>query len=876
MTELGRHFNLDSETRMLQYTSCSFDPSILEIFGTLIHGGSVCIPTETARLNNIPQAIENLGVNTAVFVPSVLKLLHPDQIPGVTKLIIGGEKLTHSLIDLWAEKKQVINAYGPTETCVCSLANLRVSVRSLGANIGNTAIACRAWVVNPHNERQLMPIGAVGELWIEGPTVARGYLNNAAATEASFVSSLPWANAECGTSTRAYRTGDLVRYLSNGELLFLGRKDKQVKLNGHRVELEEIEAAICRSPLVAHASVQLLSVGGSSVLAAFLVPQGSTRRQQAGDDDICKLLRLSEGDLGAHLRDGLREQLPAYMIPEYMIPVNFIPLMPSGKIDQHRLAEILAQARLLSRKHSSGDNETAKEKAQALPDSYKTMQSLWANALDIPSSTISPTDRFLHLGGNSIRAMKLVSAARDCGIRLTVGEVLKNHTVEEISRIARSKIVRAAAIPKSPVQIDTPRTAYIPTWIQMVSVTTVGAFPEGNYTRIVIDLRGSLDLARLREASRSLVEKNEILRTQYRLRNGTIEAIVLDKTEVDVPVVHFDSRSQAVKHWESVSPDGCLDRQLVEFSYVVMNANSTHFALGLQHSQYDAWTVPLLLSQLQRIYHGLPISSGPPFSVYAARLPLESNAAAEAFWKAQLANLPMTSLRNNGLNDGGDADKPDGHFQRTIRLLPSPFTFATTIYAAWALVLSKHANTKRVVFGGAVSGRNIDMEGILDVVGPCINMIPFTVDVAGVITYLDVLQAVRDALIATVPFEAMPMPDILSRCTDWDPMAAFGSIVQHLDISFDVPPLEGIESGEVGGPGMLKWKYLEVRKQYGRCRATDIYVCSSTATGDAGAADVQLKFNPSVISPELAGALFDELCGHISAALQSPAQDIRK
>jgi aryl carrier-like protein len=676
-----------------------------------------------------------------------------------------------------------------------------------------------------------------------------------AAAEASFVSSLPWADG--GGITRAYRTGDLVRYLPDGELLFLGRKDNQVKINGRRIELEEIEACICRSPLVARASVQLRNIGDSAILAAFLVPQGATKP----GDEVCNLLDGSEHDFHA-LFDDLRERLPAYMAPEYLIPVNCIPRMTSGKVDQHTLAAILDQARLV--RHHSGDSDR-NEEDQELSESYKTMRDLWAKVLDIPPGSIFTSDRFLHLGGNSIKAMKLVSEARVSGIKLTVKELLKNCTVDELNHSRQGEPVTEKAVgPRSELQSPSPQS-YTPTWIQMVAVSTVSGFPEGNYVHIVIDLRGRLDLVRLRETCRSLVQKNEVLRTQFSLRNGTIEATVLD--ELEVPFLHFTSRSEALEHWESVPPN-CFDRQLATFSYVVMDENSTHFALGIQHSQYDAWTVTLLLRQLQSIYHGHEVCPGPPFSAFAARVPQATNPEAERFWKEQSANLPMTLLSDSS----AEGDEPDRNFQKSLRLSPSGFTFATVIYSAWALVLSKHAKTGRVVFGGAVSGRNIDMEGILEVVGPCINMLPFPIDITKCETYLEVLQSVQDTMIATVPYESMPMPDIIARCADWSPTAVFGSIVQHLDITFDLPAFSQAQCE--GDSGMLEWNYLVMKKRYGRCRATDIYVFSTISR--KGFADVQFKFNPSRITPDLAEILFGDLCGNIEAVLHSAEQKISR
>lgn len=848
MKEIGRKFDLNCATRMFQYTSYAFDPSILEIFATLIHGGCVCIPTETQRLNDISKAATEMRVNTAVFVPSVLKLLRPEQFPTLKKLIVGGETLTRPLIEIWANKTQLINAYGPTETCVCSLANLSVSTGIFGGNIG-TSIACHPWVVNPNNKRQLMPIGAIGELWIEGPTVARGYLGAEAATKDTFVSSLPWSNS--GRIHRAYRTGDLVKYFPSGKLLFIGRQDSQVKSNGNRIELEEIEVTICRCSYVADANVQLLNLNDSPILTAFFIPK--TAKTQM--DKRCNLLSGFEVYMNT-LHATIREHLPAHMVPEYLIPVNSIPRMTSGKIDRYHLTGMLKQVHLQqsrSRQHIE----------EGLPEACRVMRILWAEALEVPCASIFATDRFLHRGGNSIKAMRLVSAARSRGISLHVDEVLRNPTIEDLSQGRDLEIATFTATKLTPQKQFPSPGKYSPTWIQMVSLTTVGAFPEGNFSRIVIALEGRLDLPRFKEACQCLVKQNEVLRTQYNMQGGTIEAIISD--EVESPIICFHSRSEALEHWKSV-PQPYLNRPLLELSYVAINDQLTHFALGLQHCQYDAWTVPLLLRQLQSIYHGVQVSLGPHFSSYATRLQLETNPAAEMFWKDQLVDLPMTLLGTGSVINEG----PDGHLQQFLHLLPSQFTFATILYTAWALVLSKRVHTRRVVFGSTVSGRNVDMDGILEVVGPCINLIPFVVDVAECVTYHDALQTVQNAMMATVPYEAMPLPDIITRCTKWEPTAVFGSIVQHLDIDFNIPPLPHAE--DVADREILEWRYLETIKQYGKCQATDIYIVSTPARDES--IHLQLKFNPSRIPPDLAQALFSDLCGHIVASLQCVQQKI--
>lgn len=238
--------NLTSTSRVLQFAANAFDGSILEAFGTLMAGGCVCMPSEASRQSDLAGAIENLQVNCALFTPTVARLLQPVDIQGVRTLILAGEPATRDDICTWRNHTNLIIAYGPAECTVCSTSQFNprpTDDGSIGSGVGSVC-----WVVSPADHNILLPIGAVGELLIEGPNVGMGYLNGFEKTKASFPDIPQWLlQFRNGEKTRLYKTGDLVQYSSNDELRFIGRKDNQVKLHGQRLELGEIERHVSQA-----------------------------------------------------------------------------------------------------------------------------------------------------------------------------------------------------------------------------------------------------------------------------------------------------------------------------------------------------------------------------------------------------------------------------------------------------------------------------------------------------------------------------------------------------------------------------------------------------------------------------------------------------
>lgn len=238
---------ITNSSRVLQFASYSFDDCIMNILTTLMVGACVCVPSEMERGGDIAGAIKRMNVNWAHLTPSVTKLIKPDDVPSLKTLLLGGEAVTSHHVQQWSGRLQLINVYGPSELCVMCAANDNSKV-SEPADVGK-AVGCVSWVVDANDHTRLAPIGVVGELVIEAHMMARGYYKQNTLTAAVFLEAPGWLKrgfgAIPGRTGRVYKTGDLVRYGPDGTLVYVGRKDKQIKirgkLSGHKLSLWQKE-----------------------------------------------------------------------------------------------------------------------------------------------------------------------------------------------------------------------------------------------------------------------------------------------------------------------------------------------------------------------------------------------------------------------------------------------------------------------------------------------------------------------------------------------------------------------------------------------------------------------------------------------------------
>ena len=397
LTEAQKRFNITQQSRVLQFASLNFDASLWEIVMALTCGATLVLIEGERSGALLLDTLVTHGVTHALLPLGVLATLEEFQGLPLECLINGGEALPESVVTRWSQDRRIFNAYGPTEATVYATASTALygaeEAPPIGAPIRNT----RVYVLNSYLE--LAPAGVIGELYIAGPRLARGYLKRPELTAERFI-----ADPFGPSGTRMYRTGDLARWRSDGNLEFVGRADEQVKIRGFRIELGEIEAVLLQHPAVAQAAVIV------------------REEQQAKRRLVGYVVRNENGQKssGRILREYLRSRLPEYMVPWPILELERLPLTPNGKLDRRALARIVPEQR--------------DERTYVAPRTpyEEVLAKIWAELLQVKQVGIH--DNFFEIGGHSLLTLQLTSRIRLAfAIELPVSALFKAPTVARMA-----------------------------------------------------------------------------------------------------------------------------------------------------------------------------------------------------------------------------------------------------------------------------------------------------------------------------------------------------------------------------------------------------------------------------------------------------------
>ncbi len=393
------HFSAEELSGVLAATSVCFDLSVFEIFVPLAWGGTVFLADNALALPALPAAHEVRLLNT---VPSAAaELVRSGGLPSSVRTVcLAGEPLPAALaarLHATGTVTRVLNLYGPSEDTTYSTGALVPPDSALAPAIGRPLPGTRAHVVDRHGTP--VPPGVVGELWLAGEGLARGYLGRPELTAERFTPD-PWGEA----GARVYRTGDLVRHRPHGELEFLGRIDHQIKLRGFRIELGEIEAVLARHPAVRECVVAVRD----GVLVAYVVPDPTDPSDPT--------------DAKRALSSWLRERLPDYMLPSAFVLLEALPLSPNGKVDRKALA--------------APEREAGPQLLGPRDDLEWQLVQLFEEVLGVRS--VGVRDDFFRLGGHSLLAARLTFSLRQrLGRSLPLAAILRHPTVESLAALLR-------------------------------------------------------------------------------------------------------------------------------------------------------------------------------------------------------------------------------------------------------------------------------------------------------------------------------------------------------------------------------------------------------------------------------------------------------
>ncbi|KAK2044689.1 non-ribosomal peptide synthetase [Colletotrichum somersetense] len=769
-------------TRALQYARHTFDASIAEILTTLAFGGCVVVPSEDERPNNITAVIQEKKVNWAFFTPSVIRLLEPFEVPGLTTIVLGGEAIGQDNIEKWAPGRNLVVGYGPTENTVFSAMHpLPLSAK---AGIIGRGVGTRCWIADPEDPSRLSPIGAPGELLLESPQLARGYLNFAEdeGPNKAFIRNSPGL-AKHGRRSRLYRTGDICRFDQDGVIHFEGRKDNQLKISGQRLEASEVEYHLRAAFGTTDIVVDVLSRPNhgnkppSKVLVAFVCIEKCPGKEISQSSCIMSHQYKPLTEAVSRVEDGIFRTLPSWMHPSIFIPLYYLPLSPNGKADIKRLRREFAD--LTSDQLCSlaqADNATHVEET----DELRLMRQLWADVLGIQSTSIPSTANFFRLGGDSVAAIGLVTAGRRKGLQFTVAQIFKSpvlHDLCYLPTVGNRAAVRAQPLEllgeksshsdlleeiaeECSIPVEDVEDAFPCTPLQEGLMALSTSTPNSYLVQYVIQLPMEVDVARLKGAWESVAQAHGILRTRLvdTLSSGILQVIVQENLAWNESFnleeyLEMDSR----KTFHFGAP---LNRFGIIYA---ANGNAPSMVWTVHHAVTDGHAVGLTLQAVRAAFQGAlktVETSFATFIKYFKTMPAES---CYRYWSSVFEGGEFSSFPPKPLLPTKASEITTSAFACRSVPLPPPNTgvTATTILrAAWGLVIAQFSGSEDVVFGVTTSGRNAALDNIEAIVGPIIATVPLRIRCNGKTPVHEFLEKIQMSTISMIPYEQMGIQNI--------------------------------------------------------------------------------------------------------------------
>nr|AFP96785.1 bassianolide synthetase [Beauveria bassiana] len=595
VVKFGKALGIRSSTRALQFATHGFGAFLLEVLTTLIHGGCICIPSDHDRMHNIPGFIRQSQINWMMATPSYMTTMKPDDVPGLETLVLVGEQMSLSINDVWLSELQLLDGYGQSESSsICFVGKISDSSRDPN-NLGR-AIGAHSWIINPDNPDQLVPIGAIGELLIESPGIARGYLFSQS-TETPFLERAPawYASKQPPYGVKFYRTGDLARYAPDGTVICLGRMDSQVKIRGQRVELDAIENLLRQQfpsdvTVVAEA-VKRSDLPSSVVITGFLISSEYVVGAPNTEDTY-----ILDQTVTQEINAKMRQILPAHSIPSFYICMKTLPRTATGKVDRRKLRSIGSSLLALQAQSTAPRSSQAPEASAGLTK----LEEVWMDMFNLTPNSHNIGGNFFALGGDSITAIKMVNMARAAGIQLKVSDIFQNPTLASLQAAIGGSSMTVTSIPA--LALDGPvEQSYSQGRLWFLDQLEIGA----NWYTIpyAVRLRGPLDIDALNRALLALEKRHETLRTTFEDQDGVGVQIIHETLLHQLRIIDADHADHVpLLKQEQTAPFNLASESGWRVSLIRLDDDDNILSIVMHHIISDGWSIDVLRRELGQLY----------------------------------------------------------------------------------------------------------------------------------------------------------------------------------------------------------------------------------------------------------------------------------
>lgn len=753
--------------RFLQFAAPTFDVSVFESFFPLTRGSTLVCCARDEMLGDLPAMMRRQKVDAAELTPTVAGTLLKSRntVPSLRTLLTIGEMLNRNVVDEFgfsgAEDGILYGMYGPTEATIhCTVApqfdrGLRVGIIGVPFSTVSAFILSISDETLSASDTAILPQGAIGELALGGCQLAHEYINRPEQTKAAFINLQGYG--------RVYRTGDKARLNADGLLECLGRmSDGQVKLRGQRVELGEIESVVYKLRGVSHAMSSLRD----GTLTLFCLIESD----EVTVDEIQSLYR---------------QWLPGFMRPNEVVLLRDAPKLPSGKLDRKAIEQnhMAAQSRstLLKDMYLNDLERTVAQVAKAELGAYPTRnESLTANGL------------------NSLQAIKIASRLRSRNISVSVADLLSADTVAGIAA-ARKDTMSVHSSFKNLDLIDTieglvqQKSNHLltsrevdkvlpcsPLQLAMLSETARSA--SINVNRIEVKFMRDIALIDIKTAFQKFALANDIMRSGFittAIPQHPFVRVVWRRLQDSQFNFHVPEEARLRKIRSSIS--------LMRPFQVFFEESKSRAVLFIHHALYDQWSWDIFASDLKNILSGQSLVDRPQFekvAEYFIAYPEDPEYhAAENYWREQLQEVPTASfpclhyVKSDGQGTASLSRKLSLTVEKLDQLTQTlRVSRPSLISAAYGLLLSAYVGSADVVFGMVTSGRSLPIDGVEQIVGPCISTLPLRVDISSVRSVRDLVALVHRTSRDLLRHGALPLQKIQQLSTNPLPRRMFDTL----------------------------------------------------------------------------------------------------
>ena len=742
MLSFASYFEIKPDDKILHQASIAFDTSLEEIFPALISGATIVVAHEEKDFANLLDIVLSEGISVVSTNPYFVDYLnsHGHSLDSLRVVISGGDELKQSYCDRLIAKVPVYNTYGPTESTICATYHKVTKSDTDTIPVGTTIQNREVYILDEF--QNILPKGVQGEICLGGTGLTKGYVSNELLNQSKIIVN------PIEPEKQLFRTGDIGVLDTDNVLRFAGRKDRQVKIAGVRIELGEVERAInsCKAIKVSHARII-----DKTIVAYFLVKEAS---------------HITTGLLEAHLKT----LLPYYMMPKHLVLLSEFPLSVSGKIDYGQLP-----------KPTLNIDQTENE-------SYSPMEAcirdIWKKTLNIEH--VGKHKDFFELGGNSLKANSfLAELFKETGCRLTLRTFFAHPKITEIAQ----KVDRACDSSTGLTRVD--RNTDIPASYEQERIWFIQKLDPENkayYVPRAIRIKGNISAQLIEDTMSYLIHRHEILRTGFVEVEGLVYQNILRPFRLEVRQVdisHIANTRQKRVESEIIESESTIPFDIEKGPLIrirlIKNADNLHLLLWSQHHLvHDGWTQGVLIKEFMQVYHALyqkmEINLTPldiQFADYAywQRNVLIPNELPRylSYWKKKLHGVPEE------VELPLDRSRPDlfrgkgGQVVRTLavfssnRLRDFSKQFGVTLYVTmltmFKLMIYKFSGQKDFCVGGAFAKRKLaNIHGIL---GMVINTLPLRTPIDPDMSFEDFLHEVSETCLEAMEHEETPFGEIV-------------------------------------------------------------------------------------------------------------------